>query len=312
VTVPAGPCVAGAKVNLCLAVTGRRPDGYHELRSVFLRLAFGDELRVGPAADPRDDDRLVVSGEPDCPVEGNLVLRAAAILRERHGEGLPALAFRLDKRVPVGAGLGGGSSDAACALDLAATAWGLRLRPDERRSEALRLGSDVPFFASGHAAALVGGVGEALAPLPAPAGGVGVVLVTPGLRLDTGAVFAAFDRQAATMGSALAAVDDLADALRGAFDGDALAARLPGLRDANDLWPAAAALAPGLAALRDRLEARAGRPFLLSGSGSTLFTLYPSGTQARHAADRLRDGLPALAGDPGLRVVATMSSEGEA
>ena len=157
---------APAKVNLALAITGLRDDGYHLLRSVFLRLALHDVLEV--RARPRGRSRLArhrrrPAGQPD-----NLVLRAAATLRAAIDPALPPLRFRLVKRIPAAAGLGGGSSDAAAAIDLALEAWGVRLHPAARLDVALRLGADVPFFAAGHGVALVEGIGEHLVPLSPP------------------------------------------------------------------------------------------------------------------------------------------------
>jgi 4-diphosphocytidyl-2-C-methyl-D-erythritol kinase len=298
---------APAKVNLALAVTGRRDDGFHTLRSVFLRLALHDELEVRRQADREAGDDLLVTGDPDCPVADNLVLRAAGSLRDVVGDPLPGLAFELHKRIPVAAGLAGGSSDAAVALDLAAAAWGVRLHPATRLQVALLLGADVPFFSAGHAAALVGGIGESLEPLPPPYPPAGLVLVTPRQRLSTARVFLAHDVAARPTGTAEARVDDLADRLRAGLDGAELAALATDLRLANDLWPAAASQAPELAGLRDRLEAELGQPFLLTGSGPTLVGISASPSVAQAAAGYLVDA--ALPGLDGAIITPTSSAE---
>jgi len=179
---------ACAKINLALAITGVRDDGYHRLRSVFLRLSLHDGLEV--MAQPTAAlDSLSIDGELEAGPD-NLVLQAAAQLREAIEQSLPALGFKLRKRIPAAAGLGGGSSDAATAIDLALQAWGVRLHPAQRLEVALRLGADVPFFAAGHAASLVEGIGERLRPLPAPDPPAGLVLITPHERLSTASVFA--------------------------------------------------------------------------------------------------------------------------
>jgi 4-diphosphocytidyl-2-C-methyl-D-erythritol kinase len=287
---------ARAKVNLGLAVTASRPDGYHELRSIFLRIGLSD--RVQARSIPGGFDSLSIGGDPDCPVDGNLVLRAAAELRSRLAEDLPPLAFRLEKVIPMDAGLGGGSADAAAALDVAAEAWGIDLDPEVRHAAAANLGADVPFLASGVAGALVGGVGELLEPLPAVPG-LGVLLVSPRLRLGTRSVFGAFD-SIAPMGRAeesATVVENLASALRSGIDGPALAEWAPLLRDANDLWPAAVAISPTLAEVRTTLEEQLARPVLMTGSGSTLFCLYPSSADAANAGQALAAlALPELAG----------------
>ncbi|HUG55338.1 MAG TPA: 4-(cytidine 5'-diphospho)-2-C-methyl-D-erythritol kinase [Vicinamibacteria bacterium] len=299
---------APAKVNLALAVTGRRADGFHTLRSVFLRLGLHDDLEVRLQADSQAEDDLVVSGAPDCPVADNLVLRAAESLREVADERLPGLAFALHKRIPVAAGLAGGSSDAAAALDLAAEAWGLRLHPATRLQVALRLGADVPFFASGHPAAFVAGIGEGLEALAPPHPPAGILLVTPPRRLATASVFRALDGGARRERTAAAHVEELVARLRGGLDGEGLAALAADLREANDLWPAAAMLAPELPAMRGRLEAELQRPFLLTGSGPTLLGIYPTRAAAGVAAAQLASSgsldLDAAA------IIATWSAEG--
>jgi 4-diphosphocytidyl-2-C-methyl-D-erythritol kinase len=294
---------APAKLNLALAVTGRRADGYHTLRSVFVRLALHDDLAVEVAEHRLGPDSLVISGARDGVSEGdNLVLRAAGELRTVAGRSLPALCFRLTKRIPVAAGLAGGSSDAATALDLAAMAWGVRLDPAERMASALRLGADVPFFAAGHGVALVQGVGEAIQALPDLVSPAGILLLTVAPHLSTADVFAAYDR-APPAGDACDVVAALAASLHAGLDAAALAAMAPQLREANDLWAPATSLSPGLAQTRDAFEQSLGRPALLTGSGPTLFAVYPSEAAALVAADGLRRGRPA--GLEGAAVIAT-------
>jgi 4-diphosphocytidyl-2-C-methyl-D-erythritol kinase len=278
---------APAKINLGLEVIGRRPDGYHELRSVFLRLALADDLLVRavgrpPTDDPGADTLLVAGPRPtDDPAE-DLILRAAVLLRSQAQRALPPLAFELVKRVPVAGGLGGGSSDAAAALRLAARAWALSLTRQARLEMAARLGSDVPFFAAGWRAAWVEGRGERLTRLET-AGRLGVLLVRPDVRLSTREVFAAYDRLPRPTGrDRRAPLPSLVSGERP--DPAALAA---GLRDRNDLWAAALAVWPDLGQLRAALEARLGRPILMTGSGPTLVALYPSSEEARQAARAL-------------------------
>lgn len=301
---------APAKLNLALAVTGRRTDGYHTLRSVFVRLALHDDLTVEVAADGDGSDLLVVAGEERVSARDNLVLHAAAGLRELTGRPLPALRFRLVKRIPVAAGLAGGSSDAAAALELAARAWGLRMDPAEVQALGLRLGADVPFFAAGHGIALVEGIGEGIEPLPDLASRAGILLLAAAHRLATTDVFAAYDRQPRAGNAADVVAAGLAASLRAGLDAPTLAAMAPRLREANDLWAPATLLWPGLAQIRDALEQALGRPVMLTGSGPTLFAIYPSGTAASAAADALRQRLPVRLEGAAIIATSTMARGG--
>ena len=287
--------IARAKVNLSLGVLGRRPDGFHELISVFVRLDLADGLLVRPLGLPATGDpgadRLVVGGAGGLEAGAdNLVLRAARLLRAWAGRPLAPLVFELRKSIPIAAGLGGGSADAAVAIELAAAAWGLPLARSERLDLAGHLGSDVPFFATGAPAALVGGRGESVEPLPPPLGAPGFLLVTAAGGLATGEVFGAL---AATVGPpgpdapAARSTRDLADGLRAGLEPRGLVAWADRLRDANDLWPAVSAVRPSLAPLREALEERLHRQLILSGSGPTFVALYPSFADARLAASTI-------------------------
>ena len=267
-----------AKINLTLSVGPRGDDGYHSLSSVFLRVGLADDLTVAPAPGP-GGDVLTLAGLPGAPVDGNLVLRAFALTRRALGHDLPGLVAHLEKRIPMAAGLGGGSADAAAAVDGALIVWGAGLALDVRAEIDLDLGADVPFFARGGEVALVRGRGEQVERLALPTGELGLLLVTPPIALSTAQVFARFDELGIATASE-SVTRDLARALRDGTSSETVVAWAARLRDANDLWAAAASLAPGLAALHEHLEAETGRPWLLSGSGSTLFALYPSPAEA--------------------------------
>ena len=266
-----------AKINLTLSVGPRGDDGYHPLSSVFLRVGLADELVVAWAED--GPDVLTVTGLPSGPIDANLVLHALGAVRQRVGHELPPLVATLDKRIPMGGGLGGGSSDGAAAIEAAEVMWAVGIAPQIRAEIELELGADVPFFARGGSAALVTGRGEQIERLPAPTGELGVLLVTPRVALSTAQVFGRFDDLALATTSE-SVTSELASVMRDGMGADQLVAWAPRLRDANDLWAAAASLARGLAALRDHLEAETRRPWLLSGSGSTLFALYPTVAEA--------------------------------
>ena len=169
--------LACAKINLSLEVLGKRDDGFHELRTVLQAVDLADEL----AFEPADDLRLVVDPPGTVPIEGNLVLRAAAELQMVVGTGAGA-AITLRKRIPVAAGLGGGSSDAATTLLGLRSLWNVPVSDEDIYRIASKLGSDVPFFIRG-GTALGSGRGDALEMLPLPVERYCVV-VTPAQVAD--------------------------------------------------------------------------------------------------------------------------------
>lgn len=304
--------LAPAKLNLTLAVLGTRPDGYHELHSVMVPLDLADRLSVS-VLPPGGTDSLHVDGFDPGPVTDNLVLRAFAVAR-RHArpawglpEPPPALAARLEKRIPVAAGLAGGSSDAAAAVGAALEAWGVELDAGARHRLAAELGSDVPFFLAG-GPALVEGRGERLTPLgwirDAPAiadpedaagrDGPALLLVTPDVALSTPAVFRAWDDGARVAGGAARlASAHLADELRRGIRAPDLMARASVLAAANDLAPAANVVEPALVPFKRALLRLLGRPVGLSGSGPTHWVLYASHAEAAEAAGRVRAAIDA-------------------
>ncbi|MBI0435460.1 4-(cytidine 5'-diphospho)-2-C-methyl-D-erythritol kinase [Roseomonas sp. KE0001] len=266
----AGTEMAPAKINLHLHVLGRRPDGYHLLDSLVVFAGAADRLDVAPAEalslELAGPEAASLAAEPD-----NLVLRAARLLAEKAGLP-PRGALRLEKRLPVASGIGGGSADAAAALRLLNRAWGLNWPLARLAPLAAKLGADVPVCLDGRPARM-GGVGERLeaAPRLPPAG---LVLVNPRQPLSTPAVFRA--RAAEAFGAAATLPAGWADA-------GAMAQGLASCR--NDLQAAAIRLCPAvsetLAALRalpDCLLAR------MSGSGATCFALLPDAAAARAAA----------------------------
>ena len=285
---------APAKLNLCLFLGPRRGDGLHELCSLFEPLALADSLTVsesGKANEEAGTDR----DEVICPgVEGeNLAAQALAALRER-GWTAPPLRIEIEKRIPIAAGLGGGSADAAAVLRLArdgtgATAGGaleVKASPPDRVPdlEAITagLGADVPSQLA-PAFSLVRGAGERVERLPAPSPHA-VVLLPAGGGLSTAAVFAEADRLG--LGRDEEELERLAEGLRGAAGSGASPLEYAGLL-ANDLEPAARSLRPDVGAALDALR-EAGAPLaLLTGSGPTTFGLFPDLAAARDAAARL-------------------------
>ena len=284
---------APAKINLYLHVTGRRADGYHELDSLVVFADLGDTVTVAPA----DGLGLVVNGQfaGDLPSAGdNLVLRAARALADAAGAEAKA-AITLTKRLPVAAGLGGGSADAAAALAALAALWEIEAGAEMLETIALQLGADVPACLSGRPA-FVGGIGEELSPAP-PLPPAWVVLTNCGRALSTKAVFTAYAGPFTGPGRFAEAPADA----RG------LAALLA--RRRNDLGVAARLLEP---AIGDTLAALKACPGVLlarmSGSGATCFGLFEDEKAASDAARQLGAEQPgwwvacsALADAPGAR-----------
>ena len=270
---------APAKVNLSLHVTGRRADGYHELDGLIAFADIGDRLTVEAAP----TTTLALSGsfaealraEPD-----NLVLAAATRLA-RAGKIVGGAAMTLEKELPVAAGIGGGSADAAAALQALQVVWGLDLDAAALGEIALDLGADVPVCLHGRAA-FIGGIGERIVPAP-PLPPAWLVLVNPGVALSTAAVFRARPRDTRTprppWTRAPASADELATWLA---------------RDDNDLEATARRLVPDidrvLSALRDTEGCRLQR---MSGSGATCFGLYADPDAAARAAESLAAAAPA-------------------
>jgi 4-diphosphocytidyl-2-C-methyl-D-erythritol kinase len=271
-----------AKVNLTLRVIGRRPDGYHELESLVAFARVGDRLDFAPG----DGLALDVAG-PFAAAAGelsdNLVLKAAREL-ERRAPGLVLGRFVLTKELPVAAGLGGGSADAAAALRLIARVNALVL-DDARLAEAARAtGADVPVCLDPRAR-VMRGIGEVLSP-PLDLSPLAAVLVNPGVPLATKDVFAAF----AASGAPKAGAPFHAAAVSGASVVAALAALADG---ANDLEPAALALCPAVADTLAALTATPGcRLARMSGSGATCFGLYADENAASAAAQTIAGGRP--------------------
>lgn len=290
--------LAPAKLNLTLAVVGRDADGYHRLHSVFAPLGLADRLSLATTTGPSDS--LHVSGFDAGPVADNLVLLAisaarSAVASRRPGSSAEpsSLAARLEKAIPVAAGLGGGSSDAAAALDGALEAWSAELEPGQRLELAARIGSDVPFFLAG-GPALVEGRGEQVAPLDGLHGHPGVLLVTPAVPLPTREVFAAFDAiRPAGDGAVRMTSTHLAEELRAKLSAADLVARAGAMTMANDLLSAAALVLPALVPFKRSLSRLLHQPVGLAGSGPTLWSLYASEGEAAQAAEALRESLAA-------------------
>jgi 4-diphosphocytidyl-2-C-methyl-D-erythritol kinase len=268
---------APAKVNLTLRVLGRRADGYHEIESLVAFADFGDTLSLVPG----DGLALAVHG-PQAGAAGgtedNLVLKAARALAER-ASGIRLGAFALDKRLPVAAGLGGGSSDAAAGLRLLARANELSADDPRLYAAAAATGADVPVCLDPRPR-IMRGIGEILSPAldlpPLPA-----VLVNPGVALATKSVFAAWT-------PTVAAYEPWDSAVLATIKARDEFVRLL-MRQSNDLEYSALGLTPAIAQVLHALRSLPGRRLArMSGSGATCFAVFSSAADAIQAAAALR------------------------
>jgi len=266
--------LAQAKVNLTLEVLGKRPDGYHELRSVFALVDLADRVRVARA------DRLDVEVRPDPGAETGAELSQRAVVALAGATGRPPAAHvRVAKRIPVAAGLGGGSSDAGAALRGLARLW----RSDaDLVAVGATIGSDVPFFASGAAFALVEGRGEVVRALPAPRDRLWIVLVRVAARVPTAAVFGALRADEWSDGRSSAA-------LAAAFDDGSVTPEIVRMRSRNDLLDAASRTCRDIGEARLIAGAK-GVTLALSGSGPSMFAVADSRQDALRTARVLRAG----------------------
>ncbi len=251
---------ANAKVNLDLRVGRLVTSGLHEVRSLMLSITWADLIAMTPAS----EDEFIVSG-PSPAGDENLAVRARDALRAGCPTAGP-IRLELTKRIPVAAGLGGGSADAAAVLWAAARLW--TCDPELADRVAPSLGSDVPFCLVG-GMAVVGGTGDLVEPLPAVPSDFVLAIVVPPVEVSTAAVYAAWDRLGGPEGQRIER--GLPPSLR---------AYAP-LR--NDLEPAAAAVAPSTAEWKAELRRVWQRPVLQSGSGPSLFAFFMDDDEAEHA-----------------------------
>lgn len=259
---------APAKLNLFLHVTGSRADGYHTLQTLFRFVGLFDTLRFVP----RSDGQIVLANPiPGVAPESDLTVRAAEALR-RAANVRDGVTIHLEKHLPMGGGLGGGSSDAATVLLALNSLWRLGGSHAELLSLALPLGADVPVFVFGQNA-FAEGVGEALSPVALPA--AWYLIVHPGVSVPTAGIFASADLRRDTP----------------MIDPEAWASALNQGVGANDLEEVAVAAYPQLAAalawLRDQPEA-AGR-VRMTGSGACVFAVFDDESAALAVRDRLAE-----------------------
>ena len=274
-----------AKVNLALYVLGRRGDGYHEIWTLMQTISLADELSFASAKDGRVE--LVVSGRAVPTGVDNLVVRAAELLRDRYS--VPAgVRIHLKKVIPVGAGLGGGSSDAAATLVGLNEFWGLGLAQEELLDLAAEIGSDVPFFIVG-GAAVCRGRGEVVEPLEvketlwyvvvAPRQGIPTVSAYTQLRASSSLTNAPLDAKKIKESVSLGVAEEVRRWCR------------------NDLEAVALQLSSDCARARDAMLSAGLPQARVSGSGSALFCVCGTGEEAKQYTERLREQQKGLRAD---------------
>jgi len=251
---------APAKLNLFLHINGRRADGYHDLQTVFQLLDWGDEIGLEVTDDPRIER---IEGPADIDPATDLAVRAALALQRATGARQGAR-IRVRKRVPVGGGLGGGSSDAATVLMVLNRLWGTSLGPAELARLGLELGSYVPIFVHG-SSAWAEGRGEKLTPVELPE--AWYLVLHPGVAVATAEIFQAPEL---TRNSPIITIRALS----------------PG-QTRNDCEPVVRSRYPAVAAALDWLGARAAAR--LSGTGSCVFASFASAADAERVAARVPD-----------------------
>ncbi len=257
---------APAKINLFLHVVGRRDDGYHLLQTVFRLVDLHDNLRFRPA---KDGEIRLLTDLPGVDPQSNLVIRAALALRAATGCHL-GTTIEIDKHIPMGGGLGGGSSDAATTLIALNALWELGLARAALMRIGLSLGADVPVFVMGRNA-FAEGIGEALVPLDL--GPAWYLILTPDVMVSTGPIFSDPTLTRDTERTTIPAF----------FAGEKLA---------NDLEPVVRRRYPQVARYLDWLSTHGSAR--MSGSGSSVFAEFPTESAARAVAAQLEPGMKGL------------------
>ncbi len=267
---------AFAKVNYALEVRGLRDDGYHEIASVLQSISLADELQI-----ERTEGGFELLFEPEGvevgSLEENTVYKAWVLLREASGHELP-VRIRLRKKIPAGAGLGGGSADAAATLCGMNELFGLGLSYEELRCVGSRIGADVAFCLAG-GTALGEGIGEVLTPLPAPPEHH-LVLAKPVRSAETGGIYHAYDEQ--SEGRATASVESAVAALV-AGDLCALAAAL-----GNDLEPVTAGFVPEVTVYKEALLQEGALGAAMTGTGTAVYGMFRREDDIHSVGRRIR------------------------
>ena len=257
-----------AKINLGLNIVERRPDGYHSIETVFFPIPLTDVLEIVPAG----ETSLTCYGNVvDCPPEKNLVMRAYCMMQQRYD--LPPVAMHLYKHIPDGAGLGGGSSDAAHALVMLNRLFDLRLTDDELVAMAVTLGADCAFFIYNRPM-LATGIGDVMSPVDVSLKGKTWLLVKPQVGVDTRTAYSRVIPAPATVDLAHTIIQPIET-----WDGLL----------ANDFEPSVFATLPQLWLIKAGLLDAGAQYAAMSGSGSTVFGIFNNDKLAEAAADNFAD-----------------------
>jgi 4-diphosphocytidyl-2-C-methyl-D-erythritol kinase len=282
---------AAAKINLHLRVYGRREDGFHGILSLFQALSLADTIVIRSL---KESDTIEIYGDFDCPAEATTVYKAVLAYRKESGS-RTGVSIKVDKRIPAGAGLGGGSSDAAATLLGLQSLLGGGLGPSTLAGLGASIGSDVPFFLSS-AAAIVSGRGEEVRPIEAR-DDFSIVVAFPGFPVQTAGAYALLDRERPDDSDE---PDPSGEELVGSYRGDI------------GSWPFANSFEPVIS--RARPEISRGKSLLLgagasfaamSGSGSSIFGVFEDESRISMAVERLSgEGFEAYATAPLARCLA--------
>ena len=260
-----------AKINLGLNIVERRPDGYHNIETVFYPVPLTDVLEIVPAQDDKETTLTCHGNQVDCPPEKNLVMKAYRLLQERYS--LPAVEMHLYKHIPDGAGLGGGSSDAAHALIMLNQMFSLGLTDQELAAHAVTLGADCAFFIYNRPM-LATGIGDVLSPVDVSLKGKTLLLVKPPMGVDTRTAYSRVVPQQPTV--------PVAEVIsRPVMSWDGLLV--------NDFEPSVFAALPQLWLIKARLLDAGAEYAAMSGSGSTIFGIFDSDKLAEATADTFTD-----------------------
>ncbi len=270
---------APAKVNLVLRVTGKREDGYHEIKSVFQKISLFDILSFTDAPDGKIE---LECNHSQVPVdESNLIVMAVQLLKKATGV-TKGVKIVLTKKIPLSAGLGGGSSDAAVTLKELNQRWDTGLPDGELRKLAFSLGADVPFFL-GSALSWVEGAGEMVTPLKAKRS-LPALIVNPGFGISAGVAYAGSRFKFADFNRDYDLVADIESG-----DPSRVSRHLK-----NDLEPYALSHYPELAKLKEKIEKTIPQPLgsVVTGSGPTILSIYADMDTARLAGEKLKGTAP--------------------